>query len=126
MKMKNMLFCTAISTLVITGFLTGCGPKDPDQATTTGTTPPAVSAVASPGETKASSAQTVAVVTGLPKGSLKIGERAVCAVCAVKEGTKETEEVKDVLDYKGKTYGFCNESEKAEFISEPAKYAQLQ
>lgn len=124
--MKNVLFNTAMAALVIAGVLTGCGQKETDQVATTATTSPTVSTVASPGMTEATSARSFAVVTGQPKGSLKVGGRAVCAVCAVKEGTKETEEVKDVLDYKGKTYGFCNESEKAEFISEPAKYAQLQ
>ncbi len=47
----------------------------------------------------------------------------MCAVCAVKDGTTEPEEVKSTLDYKGKTYGFCNLDEKAEFISNPSKYA---
>lgn len=64
-----------------------------------------------------------AVATGKPLGSIKVGDKAICAVCAVKEGTKSEEEVKAVLDYKGKTYGFCSLDEKAEFISNPAKYA---
>jgi len=41
----------------------------------------------------------------------------------VNDGTTESEAVKATLDYKGKTYGFCSEAEKAEFISNPAKYA---
>ncbi|MCW5865640.1 MAG: YHS domain-containing protein [Candidatus Eremiobacteraeota bacterium] len=44
-------------------------------------------------------------------------------MCVVKEGKPGEETVAETLDYKGKTYVFCNESEKAEFISEPAKYA---
>ncbi|MBI3927008.1 MAG: YHS domain-containing protein [Armatimonadetes bacterium] len=41
----------------------------------------------------------------------------------MKEGTTAEEEVKETVDYQGKTYGFCDEAEKAEFISNPAKYA---
>ena len=48
---------------------------------------------------------------------------AVCPVCAVKEGKKVPEPVKASLKYKGKTYYFCNLQDKAEFISNPAKYA---
>jgi YHS domain-containing protein len=48
---------------------------------------------------------------------------AVCCVCAVKEGKKVPEPVKASLKYKGKTYYFCNLQEKAEFISNPSKYA---
>ncbi|MBT9584325.1 YHS domain-containing protein [bacterium] len=44
-------------------------------------------------------------------------------VCVIKEGSSEEEPVVETLDYKGKTYVFCNEKEKAEFISEPVKYA---
>lgn len=62
------------------------------------------------------------VVTGAPQGSIKVGDKAVCAVCAVKEGKTELEEVKATLDYKGKTYSFCSLDEKAEFISNPSKY----
>jgi YHS domain-containing protein len=50
-------------------------------------------------------------------------KKAVCPVCAVKEGKKELEPVKASLKYKGKTYYFCNLQDKAEFISNPAKYA---
>ncbi|MCC6443176.1 MAG: hypothetical protein IT210_06940 [Armatimonadetes bacterium] len=62
------------------------------------------------------------VVSGAPLGSVKAGDRAVCVICAVNEGTTQPEEVKATLDYKGKTYAFCNEEEKAEFISNPGKY----
>lgn len=51
------------------------------------------------------------------------GDKAHCAVCFAKDGKTTEEEAKEVLDYKGKPYAFCNESEKAEFISDPAKYA---
>lgn len=57
--------------------------------------------------------------------AVKVGDKAVCCVCAVKEGGKaKPEEVKAVLNYKGKTYPFCSVNEKAEFISNPAKYAK--
>lgn len=55
--------------------------------------------------------------------SIKKGSTAVCVVCHVKEGTNKPETVSETINYKGKTYAFCNESEKAEFISEPKKYA---
>jgi YHS domain-containing protein len=48
---------------------------------------------------------------------------AVCPVCAVKEGKKVLEPVKASLKYKGKMYYFCNLQDKAEFISNPSKYA---
>ena len=51
--------------------------------------------------------------------------KAICAVCNVHEGGKaKPEEVKATLNYKGKTYSFCDLSEKAEFISNPSKYAK--
>lgn len=65
------------------------------------------------------------VETGYALGSKKKGDKGHCAVCVVKEGKPGEEAVAETLDYKGKTYVFCNESEKAEFISEPAKYAGL-
>ena len=77
---------------------------------------------AGPGGSTGAAAQP-AVATGKPVGTLKVGGKAVCAVCAVKEGTKNEEDVKATIDYKGKTYGFCSLDEKAEFISDPAKYA---
>lgn len=88
----------------------GCGSKrtveTPEAPSATSATPPPA-----------------APTTGAPLGSLKVGDKAVCAVCAVKDGTTDAEEVKATLDYKGKTYGFCNLDEKAEFISSPGKYA---
>lgn len=56
-------------------------------------------------------------------GTIKKGDKGHCVICHVKEGSQEEEPVAETLDYKGKTYVFCNESEKAEFISSPAKYA---
>ena len=93
--------------------LAGCGDK---AAETTEATPPATT----------STPAATAVTTANAKGSVKVGDQAVCIVCAVKEGATAKEEVKAVLDYKDKTYAFCNDAEKAEFISEPAKFAQAQ
>ncbi|OIP05902.1 MAG: hypothetical protein AUJ96_09990 [Armatimonadetes bacterium CG2_30_66_41] len=90
--------------------LGGCGPKKAAEAPESS---PATSAAPSP----------AAPTTGVALGSIKVGDKAVCAVCAVNDGTTESEAVKATLDYKGKTYGFCSEAEKAEFISNPAKYA---
>lgn len=56
-------------------------------------------------------------------GSKKKGDSGLCVVCHTNEGTTEEETVAEVIDYQGKTYVFCNESEKAEFISNPGKYA---
>ena len=106
--MKTIMGCIALGILAVA--LAGCGPKEEGAST-----PPTPSATVKPAATTAS--------TGQPLGSLKVGGKAVCAVCAVKDGTTEQEEVKATLDYKGKTYGFCNLDEKAEFISNPAKYA---
>jgi len=63
--------------------------------------------------------------TSAAKGKAKAAgpKMAVCPVCAVKEGKKVPEPVKASLKYKGKTYYFCNLQDKAEFISNPAKYA---
>ena len=47
----------------------------------------------------------------------------LCVVCVVNEGSNEEEVAAETLDYEGKTYLFCNESEKATFISAPAKFA---
>ena len=78
-------------------------------------------------ETAAPTAPPAATVAlGHPKGSIKVGDTAVCTVCAARGTTHGVEEVQAVLDYKDKTYAFCSEAEKAEFISDPAKYAGAQ
>jgi len=66
------------------------------------------------------------VVLANPQGSVKVGGEAVCVICNRNEGKTYVEPVAATLDYKGKTYAFCNEGEKAEFISNPAKYAQAE
>ena len=67
-------------------------------------------------------ASSLGVVPAYEVGSKKKGDMAICVMCNKKEGTTREEEVKETLDYKGKTYAFCNEAEKAEFISSPDKY----
>jgi YHS domain-containing protein len=54
----------------------------------------------------------------------KMPAKAVCPVCAAKTGKKALEPVKASLKYKGKMYYFCDINEKAEFISNPSKYAK--
>lgn len=68
-------------------------------------------------------AGTPATQTAYALGSIKKGDKGHCVVCVVKEGNPGEETVAETLDYQGKTYAFCNEKEKAEFISEPAKFA---
>jgi YHS domain-containing protein len=78
------------------------------------------------GQTPASASPAAAassVKVAYDTGTIKKGDKGHCVVCVVKEGSKEEEAVVETLDYKGKTYVFCNESEKAEFISDPSKYA---
>ena len=70
-----------------------------------------------------SPAAVASVKVAYDPGTIKKGDKGHCVVCALKEGKKEAEAVAETLDYQGKTYVFCNEAEKAEFISDPAKYA---
>lgn len=69
------------------------------------------------------STPTASAQTAYELGSKKKGDKGHCAICVVKEGKPGEETVAETLDYQGKTYVFCNEKEKAEFISEPAKFA---
>lgn len=57
-------------------------------------------------------------------GKEKLPAKAVCVVCAKKSGKQELEPVHSSLKYKGKTYYFCEDKDKAEFISNPTKYAK--
>ena len=66
--------------------------------------------------------ETAPVSIGGPLGSIEVGDQAVCVICAIENESHGVEEVKATLDYEGKTYGFCSEAEKAEFISSPGKY----
>lgn len=103
--MKNIAILAASAALV----LTACAPKEEAPADTKGT---------------ASTTSAPAVTVAYEIGSKKKGDMGVCVMCNAKEGTTAEEEVKDMIDYEGKTYLFCNESEKAEFISDPKKYAK--
>ena len=71
----------------------------------------------------APSAGTAPASIGAPLGTIEVGDQAVCTICAVENESHGVEEVKATLDYEGKTYAFCSEAEKADFISNPAKYA---
>lgn len=83
--------------------------------------PAATTAQAAP--TAAASGSVAAAPHAYPQGSIKKGDMALCAVCAVNDGATEKEKAVEVIDYEGKTYSFCNEEEKAQFISSPAKFA---
>lgn len=110
--MKYLAILAALSALIIIG----CGSKEEAAPATTTTA----------GATSSNETPNKVVAISYEKGSKKLGDKGVCAVCMVKEG-KETaeEEVKFVMDYKDKTYVFCNEAEEAEFISDPKKYTGL-
>ena len=123
-----MKFFIQIAPLALGAVLfAGCGANDaPTTAstdTTTQTTTQTAPGTATTGNTTAGAATVKRVSTGKPQGSIKVGDKALCAVCVAKEGTKELEPVAATLNYKGKTYAFCSTAEKAEFISAPAKYA---
>lgn len=114
--MKKIAILAAFAALVISG----CGPKDEGASidtpgTTTSTTGGSTSTDNGGGATLVAKSYDV--------GSKKVGDKAVCAICMINEG-KETDEedVKATLDYEGKTYAFCEEAEKATFISDPKKY----
>ena len=105
--MKTQVLLVALVAVVVV-MLTGC----PQTKTGDAPQPPqANTTVAAP------EAAPVAD-TGAPLGSIKVGDKAVCAVCVAKGDKPEPEEAKATLDYQGKTYAFCSEEEKAEFIRE--------
>ena len=120
LAMKSLLL-TALAGLT----LVGCNQGGGETATGEATVPTAGANTVTTGAGTPAGEGTDAtpVATGKPKGSVKVGDQALCAVCAVKEGQREAEPVQATLDYKGKTYAFCNADEKAEFISSPSKYA---
>ena len=107
--MKHKLFpvLVTLSALVFVG----CAAKE--EASSTAPTSSSATSTAAPIE-----------AVSYEKGSKKKGDMGVCAVCTVKDGKPTAEEeAKVVLDYKEKSYVFCNEAEEAEFISNPTKYA---
>lgn len=104
--MKHVAILATLAVLCVVG----CGPKEAsptvDSSTTTATPPVAPTVVA------------------YELGTKKKGDKGVCVICNAKEGSTAEEEVTETLDYQGKTYVFCNESEKAEFIADPTKYVK--
>lgn len=110
--MKNIAIIAALAALAIAG----CGNKDEGAANTETSTTTTGGTADYPGGA-------TIVAMSYDQGSKKVGDKGACAVCMIKEGkTPAEEEAKAVLDYGGKTYVFCEETEKAEFISDPKKY----
>lgn len=115
--MKNIILsATALFALLA---LAGCGAKDD--------APAANSAPAATGSQTAATSNDefgpIATAASYEVGSKKVGDKAVCVVCSVNDGKAgEEEDVKQTLDYQGKTFVFCNESEKADFISNPKRF----
>ncbi len=105
-------------TLLTAVTLAGCSGNP--QATEVSTQPTAQATTA---QATAAQAGSATVAHAYPEGSIKAGDSALCVVCAVDDGATEKEPAHEVLTYHGKTYAFCNEKEKAEFISNTAKYA---
>ena len=56
-------------------------------------------------------------------GSIKKGDRGRCAVCAVNYLKNSAETIVATADYHHRTYVFCSEQERFEFMTEPTKYA---
>lgn len=77
----------------------------------------------SPEAPSASKTPTATPAYAYKAGSIKKGEMALCTICVVNEGATATEPAVETIDYEGKTYAFCNEEEKAQFISSPTKFA---
>ena len=103
-----------LSVIATVALAAGCsGQQSPAQ----NSTPVAVS---SPSQNATAGTE---VSHGYPLGSKKKGDLALCAICTVNDGTTAEEAAVETIDYEGKTYTFCNESEKATFISSPEKFA---
>jgi|DeeseametaMP2916_FD_contig_21_993356_length_686_multi_7_in_0_out_0_1 YHS domain-containing protein len=104
-----------LGALMTAATLSGCSQNaDPQPTTAVTTTPATVSATGTPAQ---------AAAYAYEEGSKNKGDMGLCVVCVVNEGSNEEEVAAETLDYEGKTYLFCNESEKATFISAPAKFA---
>jgi len=104
---KNIWIVTCLAALI----LGGCKASET----------PAPSASQTP--TAAASTAPTAVSYAYDVGSIKKGDMAMCVVCVVNDGATEAEAAVETIDYEGKTYVFCSEQEKAQFISEPKKFA---
>ena len=110
MKRLNLV----IGSLITLSILSGCSQTSESQPAATATSAPAVSSTGTPAQAAAYAYET---------GSKTKGDTGLCVICVVNEGSTMEEEAIETIDYEGKTYLFCNEAEKATFISEPAKYA---
>lgn len=98
----------SIVLVVLAALLCGCANNHPEQPVADATT-------------QASPTTRAAYVYDL--GSKKKGDMGLCVICSVDKGEAHEEAAAESIDYEGKTYLFCNEQEKATFISEPSKYA---
>lgn len=87
------------------------------------TSSPSAGATTAQAAPATSGSPAMAAAHSYAQGSIKKGDMALCAVCAVNDGATEKEAAVETIDYEGKTYAFCNEEEKAQFISSPAKFA---
>lgn len=115
----RLSLCILALVATLTGCSGGAPANNPSPAATTAQAPPtnAAPVAASSGSPAAAAAH------AYPQGSIKKGDMVLCVVCAVNEGATEKEAAVETIDYEGKTYAFCNEEEKAQFISSPAKFA---
>jgi YHS domain-containing protein len=74
----------------------------------------------------AATTETAAPTTaGDATAAKKYDPEKVCLTCAAEGDPMEGEELPEKVVYKGQTYRFCSEKCKAEFISDPPKYAVL-
>ena len=113
--MRSRLCILALAAL-LSGCSGGAPAGNPSPAATTAQAAPTAAASGSP-------VAATAAPHAYPEGSIKKGNMALCVVCAINEGATEKEAAVETIDYEGKTYAFCNEEEKAQFISSPAKFA---
>lgn len=111
--MKSTYFALAVA-LVTLGVI-GCGSKE-DAAAPSGT-------VSTNESSSTAELGPIATAASYDVGSKKVGDKGLCIVCSVNaSAVGEEEDVKETLEYKGKTYVFCSESEKADFISDPGSF----
>jgi len=116
----NWILFAAVAALTAS-VLAGCGDKATEPAPPQGATSMPAAPGAQTQSDPSTPPKTAATVT-VGKKDLK---EAVCVICAVKSGATNPapEPVVASIEYNGKGYYFCNDSEKAEFISNPDKYA---
>lgn len=123
----NWIVIAAVAALS-TSLLVGCGEKEdtsqpaPPQVSVSTPPAPATGAGSSAGTEASTGTAAVKTAATVTEGKKDLKE-AVCVICAAKSGATAPEPVVASIEYKGKGYYFCNDSEKAEFISNPDKYA---